>query len=196
MAIHLPEPSCCSFLEFFPGLMLSLLPLFYLHISSSAFYMFLSRKPLQLTKTARFKNPSSAAQAWVVAVKKDNIMRYMWKFIIKIFGKSILFYAKCFRLTFKYVRVSTMCFNFHCLVSDHKLSKNMYCRVRIYRTKKMFWLWESRKIAKDRGRKHPKIYVFNFVFFLWSFSITFCILHLSPILFFFFFFFCHWQPYY
>lgn len=53
-AIHFPEPILCSlFLEFFPGLILSLLPLFCLYIVSSlvlSHVPFLSLKPSQLTR--------------------------------------------------------------------------------------------------------------------------------------------------
>lgn len=113
-------------------LMLSLLPLFYLCISPSFFHMSLSRKPLQLTKMVPFKSQFCRPEI-SGCYEKDNVMRYISKSIRKVFGKSILFYAKCFRLTFKYVKVSAKWFNFHCLVSDHKLSKNINCRVRIHR---------------------------------------------------------------
>ena len=91
--------------------------------------LFLSYVPFSETTSAYKNGPLwnaiSVDQESVVALKKDNIMRYISKSIIKIFGKSILFYAKCFRLTFKYVKVSAKRFNFQCLVSDHKLSKNV-----------------------------------------------------------------------
>lgn len=93
------------FLEFFPGLMLSLLPLFCLYISPSFFHMSLSRKPLQLTKMVPFKSQFCRPEM-SGCYEKDNVMRYISRSIRKVFGKSILFYAKCFRLTFKYVKVS------------------------------------------------------------------------------------------
>lgn len=126
MAVHFPKPILCSlFLEFFPGFMLSLLPLFYLYISPSFFHMFLFSETTSAYKNGPLWNAISVDQESLVAMKKDNIMRYISKSIIKIFGKRILFYAKCFRLTFKYVKVSAKRFNFQCLVSDHKLSKNV-----------------------------------------------------------------------
>ena len=87
------------------SLMLSLLPLFYLYIFPSFFHMSLSRKPLQLTKMVPFKSQFCRPEI-SGCYEKDNVMRYISKSIRKVFGKIILFYAKCFRLTFKYVKVS------------------------------------------------------------------------------------------
>lgn len=87
--------------------------------------------------------PNSVAQQWVVARKKENEI-YM-QIHHKDFWQEHFILCKAFRLTFKYAKVSATSLVIQYLVSDHKLSKNVFHSVRIHRTMKMFG-------SKSQGR--------------------------------------------
>lgn len=137
MVIHSLKPSCAVCLGILPrfrGFLVAFFLSLYFHLLFSP--MFLPLKPPSAHKNGPLWNPSSVEKAWMAAMIKGN---EIYKQIShKDFGKSISFYAKYFRLTFKYVKVNTKTFNFQCLVSDRKPSKNVHCSIRIYRAQKMF----------------------------------------------------------